>query len=58
MNFEILKKTKKTLDKRDCLWYNNKVVRRGHQEKTSKHGEKPQFERRIGKSKSGKARSG
>ena len=27
MNFEILKKTKKTLDKRVCLWYNNKVVR-------------------------------
>ena len=25
--------------------------------KTSKHGEKPQFERRIGKSESGKARS-
>ncbi len=27
MNFEILKKTKKTLDKLVCLWYNNKVVR-------------------------------
>jgi len=48
---------KKGVDKKKKLWYNNKVVGRGHQEKTSKHGEKPQFERRIEKSKSGKARS-
>jgi len=48
----------KGVDKKEKLWYNNKVVGRGHQEKTSKHGEKPQFERRIGKSESGKARSG
>jgi len=34
------KKVKKGVDKKKKLWYNNKVVRRGHQEKTSKHGEK------------------
>jgi hypothetical protein len=48
---------KKGVDKPPKVWYNNKVVRRGHRQKTSKHGEKPQFERRIRKSKSGKARS-
>ena len=55
---QIQKTYEKGVDKKEKLWYNNKVVGLGHQEKTSKHGEKPQFERRIGKSKSGKARSG